>query len=201
MKKRILMPLVHGNEEIETITIFSILSRAGNILHLVKCDDDNNNNIHHNNSLEVTLSRGLRIKTNNTLNNIIKHNNININTYYDCIVLPGGLQGALNYNKSKTLINILHQRKHLNKLYASICATPGVFLAKNNLLHSTATCYPSFKSNLLSYGINYINSPYIIDNNILTGRSAGDALKFSLQLVTLLNGEAVSTKVQSTVLL
>jgi 4-methyl-5(b-hydroxyethyl)-thiazole monophosphate biosynthesis len=192
------MPLVHGNEEIETITIFSILSRAGNILHLVKCDNDNNNN---NNRSEVTLSRGLRIKTNNTLHNIIKYNNINIYTYNDCIVLPGGLQGAINYNKSKTLINILHQRKHLNKLYASICATPGVFLAKNNLLHSIATCYPSFKSNLLSHGIKYINAPYIIDNNIITGRSAGDALKFSLQLITLLNGDAVSTSVKSTVLL
>ena len=196
MKKRILMPLVHGNEEIETITIFSILSRAGNILHLVKCNDDNTQ---HNDSLDVTLSRGLRVKTNNTLHHIIKRNDIN--TYYDCIVLPGGLQGAINYNKSKTLINILHQRKHLNKLYASICATPGVFLANNNLLHSKATCYPSFKLNLLSHGIKYTNAPYVIDNNIITGRSAGDALQFSLQLVTTLNGFDVYNKVKSSVLL
>lgn len=195
MKKRILIPLVHGNEEIETITIFSILSRAGNTIHLVKCDDMNNNN------LEVTLSRGLRIKTDNNLSNVINKYKRNINNCYDCIVLPGGLQGAINYNKSKTLINVLYERKYMNKLYGSICATPGMFLARNNLLHSIATCFPSFKEQLIKNGIQYKNEPFIIDNNIITGRSAGDALKFSLQIVKMLNGIEVSNKVKSSVLL
>ena len=190
------MPLAHGNEEIETTTIFSVLSRAGNILHLVKCDDDNADN--NSNNLEVTLSRGLRVTTNNNLSSIIHRN---VNTYYDCIVLPGGLQGAINYNKSKTLINILHERKRINKLYAGICATPGVFFARNHLLRSKATCFPSFKHSLLSHGVQYINTPYVIDNSIITGRSAGDALQFSLQLVAALNGVEVYDKVKSGILL
>lgn len=198
MKKRILIPLVNGNEEIETITIFSILSRAGNLVNLIKCNDLPNDNTK---ALEITLSRGLRIKANTTLTSILSPLKTSFNTPIDCIVLPGGLTGASNYNKSKTLINILRHRKQTNKLYGAICATPSIFLAKHNLLFSKATCFPSFKSSLIEHGIQYHNTPFVIDNNIITGRSAGDALAFSLQLVRMLNGSDTYASIKKSVLL
>ena len=149
MKKRILMPLVHGNEEIETITIFSILSRAGNILHLVKCDDDDDNNIHHNNSLEVTLSRGLRIKTNNTLNNIIKHNmQVNIKHY--------------NLILSYILSNIiLSYAKYIKLLFNYVISLIYIYLYTVNMNPHLIIIHPlhiiSFNSFFASFILTFLN--------------------------------------------
>ena len=41
MIKKVLIPIIAGNEEIETSCIYSILSRAGNKVTLSKCNINN----------------------------------------------------------------------------------------------------------------------------------------------------------------
>lgn len=190
MFKKVLIPLITGNEEIETVTIYSILSRAGNKVLLSKCPEINKAD----NNLNVKLSRGLTIRANRELS-------YNMKNKFDLIILPGGLLGAKNYNKCEMIKRILYYRKKENLLYGAICATPGVFLAKNNLLNYSATCFPSFKNNLTEHGYKYENKPIVQDGNIITGRGAGDAITFSLKLVKILNGKNIYNNVKKSLLL
>jgi putative intracellular protease/amidase len=50
-------------------------------------------------------------------------------------------------------------------LYASICATPALFLAPNKLLIKKATCFSTFNHLILKNGYEYLDKPYIIDDN------------------------------------
>ena len=175
MIKKVLIPIIAGNEEIETSCIYSILSRAGNKVTLSKC------NLNNESSLNVKLSRGLNIKANCFLSSDMKDK-------FDLVVLPGGLAGAKNYNKCEMLKEMLRYRKEKGLLYGGICATPGVFLAKNKLLSTKGTCFPTFMNIVMENGYLYENKPFVIDRNVLTGRGAGDAMTYALNLVKIING-------------
>ena len=84
------------------------------------------------------------------------------------------------------LKEMLRYRKEKGLLYGGICATPGVFLAKNKLLSTKGTCFPTFMN--IENGYLYENKPYVIDRNVLTGRGAGDAMTYALNLVKIING-------------
>ena len=86
------------------------------------------------------------------------------------------------------LKEMLRYRKEKGLLYGGICATPGVFLAKNKLLSTKGTCFPTFMNIVMENGYLYENKPYVIDRNVLTGRGAGDAMTYALNLVKIING-------------
>lgn len=184
--KNILIPIANGIEEIETSSIFSVLVRAGNTVRL--------SSIHQRLENDITLSRGMRIKADTLLAN-------EDHKQYDMLIMPGGVNGAKNYNQSNRLIAILKERKEKQMLYAAICASPGLFLAPNKLLGQRATGYPTFKNNILRAGCQYENQSVIVDSNIITGRGAGDAIVFALKLVEILNGISKANEVQSGLLL
>jgi hypothetical protein len=55
LKKKIIVAIVEGSEEIETVTITNILTRASNEVKLCKVDINGDNN------LIVPLARGIKI--------------------------------------------------------------------------------------------------------------------------------------------
>ena len=56
--KRVMIACVEGNEEIETVTISNILTRAGNEVKICKVNiEEGTNQINK----EITLARGIRI--------------------------------------------------------------------------------------------------------------------------------------------
>jgi hypothetical protein len=55
LKKKILVTIIEGSEEIETVTIANILTRANNDVKLCKVDINNDKN------LIVQLARGIKI--------------------------------------------------------------------------------------------------------------------------------------------
>ncbi len=56
--KRVMMAVVEGNEEIETITISNVLIRAGNEVKICKVNIDDEGN---EKNYEIKLARGLKI--------------------------------------------------------------------------------------------------------------------------------------------
>ena len=66
---------------------------------------------------------------------------------FDCIVLPGGLEGARAFRDCPLLIKTLKLfLDDKNKLVAAICASPSLVLNHHNLLndYSKVTSYPTF---------------------------------------------------------
>jgi DJ-1/PfpI family len=98
MKKRVLVPIANGSEEIETTCITDTLVRFG--AHVViasvhgsseqdakndkKNDNDNNNN--NNDDLICKMSRGIKVMADTTMSQAAKEE-------WDLIVLPGGMPG------------------------------------------------------------------------------------------------------------
>ena len=117
----------------------------------------------------------------------------------DAIVLPGGMPGTLNLEKSEKVNEFIDRASSDGKLICAICAAPSVLGHKNLLRGKTATCFPGFEKDL--YGAVATGAPVERDGNIITARGMGVALEFGLKTVEALCGsevaESIKTSVQS----
>ena len=81
-------------------------------------------------------------------------------------------------------------------LIGAICAAP-VVLAKEGLLQEKrATCYPDKAEEL---GDSYVDEDVVVDLPFVTGKSAGVAQQFALQLIEELRGKEAADEVAAKV--
>lgn len=107
---------------------------------------------------------------------------------YDLIVLPGGIPGAENLQKSEILAELLKRQNQEEKLFGAICASPAVVLEHHGLLDGKeATCHPLFAEKLQSQ--EHVDKGVVFDKNCVTGRGAGASIEFGLELLGILMGE------------
>lgn len=99
----------------------------------------------------------------------------------DGVVLPGGMPGTLNLEKSQVvqdMIDICYQNE---KLVAAICAAPSVLGHKGLLQGKKATCFPGFEQDC--EGALMRPDAVVTDGNIITAKGAGCAVAFGAALV------------------
>ena len=109
-------------------------------------------------------------------------------TNLDMIVLPGGLGGVATVRSSKAAMDALKFAWDNGKFVAAICAGPTVLADLGITEGKNATCYPGCESGM--GGANMIPDVACVrDGKLITGTSAGSAVKFGLQLVEALAGE------------
>ena len=165
MRKTVLIVLADGFEEIDAITPIDVLRRAG--LEVIVAGVGKR---------EVTGAHEITVET-----------DLMIEQYQgnpDAIVLPGGMPGAENLQKSEALKDMLQKMKRSGKLIAAICASPAVVLAPNGILDGKkATCYPGFE-NELGPRVKFSTERVICDGTVITSRGPGTAMEFSLELVS-----------------
>lgn len=167
MKKKALLMLVDGFEEIEAITPVDILRRAG--ISLTLCGLIKR---------EVTGSHGIKILADITFDQIEED--------YDALILPGG-QGAENLSGSDKLIGLIKKMYKQGRIIAAICAAPVVVLAGSGILSGKkATCYPGMEGGFPKT-VTVVNQPLVIDGNIITANGPAAAASFSFKLVELLS--------------
>ena len=182
MKKKVLVPLADGFEEIEAVTIIDVLRRAGAIVTVAGVG-----------ALQITASRGVRVVADKLIADCTTES-------YDLIALPGGMPGAENLYASGMVRNLLHTQWNENRLIAAICAAPAVVLAPMGLLKGRrATCHPSFFKQLG----NAISSRdrVVVDDRIITSQGPGSALEFALKLAEILFGETKAADVSAPMVL
>ncbi|MDH5560044.1 MAG: DJ-1/PfpI family protein [Deltaproteobacteria bacterium] len=169
MKKKVLIPVADGVEEIEAVTQIDILRRAGAEVTVASV-----------NRLNIIASRGVKLEADCLIGELKE-------TEFDLISLPGGLKGAENLRDSAILIGILKKQQSAGRLYGAICASPAVVFEPHGLLgDKKATCYPDFSDKLK----NKSDARVVFDQGCVTGKGPGAALEYSLKLVELLFGEA-----------
>jgi len=169
MRKKVLIVLAEGFEEIEAITPMDILRRAD--LEVIVAGVGRK---------EVTGAHGVRVQA----DVILEH----CRDIPDAVVLPGGLPGAENLSKSKELEHLIRKMDQAGKLIGAICAAPSLVLARKGFLDGRkATCYPGFEKN---FGPNATFSPdrVVRDGHVVTSRGPGSAMEFALELVEQLAG-------------
>lgn len=165
--------LANGFEEVEAITPIDYLRRCEELD--VKTVGISGKMIES--SRQVTLLTDLTIYD-------IDYDNI------EMIILPGGMPGTINLEKSPEVIKAIHHCMKNNLPIAAICAAPSILGHLGYLQGKKATCAEGFSQELL--GAEYTGEPVEVSGNIITARGAGVANQFAFKIIeTLLSKERV----------
>ena len=168
--KSVAIILENGFEEIEAITPYDLLNRAG-----IKCD------LVSTKSNEVTGAHGINIgaKLISSFDN------------YDMIVLPGGMPGAKNLSENEIVLDAINDFADKDKFIAAICASPALVLTKTNVIEGKkVTCYPGMEENFKNS--DYQNKKVVVDGKIITSQGPATSIDFALALIEALGGDAKS---------
>ena len=156
--------LATGFEEIEAISIIDILRRGGVELDIVSVS-----------GMEfVEGAHGITVKSDALFFSIDFSD-------YELFVLPGGMPGTTNLSKHEGLCELLKNISAQGKRIGAICAAPSVLGQLGLLEGKLATCYPGVEGQLV--GANVVDQDIVRDGNLITGRGAGVAMKFGLELL------------------
>ncbi len=172
----VVIVLADGFEEIEAVSPYDILTRGGVktvFAGVFKKEAESRNGVKivcHSLLSEVDLSK------------------------VTMLVLPGGMPGVENLEKSEELkadIGILLQA---GKKIGAICAAPSI-LGKMGLLNGKKACsYTDFEKDL--HGAEITRDKVAIDLPFITSRGAGTASDFGFALLSVLKGEKLSDKIR-----
>ncbi len=110
----------------------------------------------------------------------------------DGVVLPGGMPGTLNLEKSQVVQDMIDLCYKNDKLVAAICAAPSVLGHKGLLQGKKATCFPGFEKDCV--GALMQPDTVVTHNNIITAKGAGCAVAFGAALVAYFKDAATAEK-------
>jgi len=170
MKKRILLPLAEGFEEIEAVSLIDIIRRGGidvTTVYLTK------------NSL-VLGANNIKVEADKNIDTINPND-------FDMIVLAGGWGGTNRLAEDNRVQNILKSFKRENKYIGAICAAPYA-LNRAGVLNHNYTCYPSVEKDIRLEGYRS-DKKVVIDDKVITSRGPATAICFALEIIKILVGE------------
>ena len=168
--KTVAIILENGFEEIEAITPYDLLNRAG-----IKCD------LVSTKATNVTGAHGanFEVKLVSSFDN------------YDMIVLPGGMPGAKNLSENKIVLNTINDFAKKGKFVAAICAAPALVLTKTNVIDDkNVTSYPGMEGNFKNS--NYQNKKVVVDGKVITSQGPATSINFALTLIDVLGEDSKS---------
>ena len=110
---------------------------------------------------------------------------------------PGGMPGTLNLGASETVNKVIKKFAGEGKIVAAICAAPSVLGELGMLKGKRACCYPSFEEKLNCLEVSY--EPVVTDGRITTSRGMGTAVRFSLELVSVLYGKEKADEIAESI--
>lgn len=161
--------LADGFEEAEALVTIDILRRAKIEVETVSVEGK-----------AVKGAHGIVVSADKTAQEIDLNNN------FDGVILPGGMPGTLNLEKSSVVIEALKKADNENLIIAAICAAP-MILGKMGLLKGKkAVCYPGFEEDML--GAHVQNASVVEDMNIVTGKGPGAVFDFAFKLCDMIKG-------------
>ena len=173
--------LADGFEEIEALCVLDFLRRAGISVTTVGVSGKVANGSHQ---IPVTCD--------------ITENELDLNSDFDMIILPGGMPGSANLDNSLVVDKMIKRAVNEDKFICAICAAPFILGKRGLLKGKSATCYPGFEGQLT--GAKLVNQGVVRDGKIITGRAMGSAHDFGLEIVEALCGKEMRQKLKEAVL-
>ena len=112
----------------------------------------------------------------------------------EAVILPGGMPGTLNLERSATVNAFVDYAYENEKLLCAICAAPSILGHKGMLKGKKAVCFPGFESEL--EGAQLSDSFVVTHDNIITAKGMGSAVKFGIAIGAAFIGEAKMKKIE-----
>lgn len=179
---KIMVFLAEGFEEVEALTVVDYLRRVGIEVDMVSISEE----------LNVKGAHGIELVGDKLLKDLDTDQ-------YQALVIPGGLPGATNLQKSKGVIKAVQDLNKNGKLIAAICAGPIVLQEAGIMNEKKFTCYPGFEDEIKD-GV-HTKGSVVRDGNIITSQGPAFAMDFSLMLVEYLLGKEKKDELGKSILL
>lgn len=125
----------------------------------------------------------------------IDEREVKLSDELDAIVLPGGMPGTLNLEKSDTVQGAIDFCHENGRKICAICAAPSILGHKGLLSGKKACCFPGFEQELT--GAEVTNDFTCADGNIITAKGAGSAISFGYEIVKALGAKAKADKIKA----
>ena len=167
--------LADGFEEIEALTAVDILRRAEYEVKTVGVG-----------AKQVTGAHGITVAADLEEKDVTTDDLV-------MAVLPGGLPGTLNLEKSP-IVRACVEYCFKEAYVAAICAAPSILGHWGMLKGRRAICFPGFESQL--EGASISRHRVCTDGKLITAKGPGVALDFALKIVELLSGIEASDKLK-----
>lgn len=178
--------LADGFEDVEALATNDVLRRGGVETTLVALTDDP----------IVESSHGVWITAEAFLPEVdTDHAGT---TADDVMIFPGGMPGSKTLATCSPLIQLMQEHYAAGGTVAAICAAPGLVLSQlEGVWEGTPfTCFEGFQDMLIAKGARFTPAPAVRSGRIVTGRSAGHAVAFGLEILRGLKGDEVAEKVR-----
>lgn len=176
----ILVFLADGFEEVEALTPVDYLRRCELTVKTVGVRGK-----------MVRGSHGITVIADLTMYDIIMED-------IEMIVLPGGMPGTVNLEKSMLLQKIIDYCAQKQIPIGAICAAPSILGHKGLLKGRRATCFAGYDQEL--EGAEYTGSSVETDGNIITSRGPGTANQFAFALAEKMLGKEGASRLPQAVL-
>ncbi len=165
--KKIAVLVIDRVEEIECLTVVDFCRRAGIDVTMISVTGNT----------EVTGSHGIRFLTDALFDET------DFETF-DAVVYPGGA-GTSALGEVPGTRELAKRFLDSGKLLAAICAAPGMLSETGLLKGRKATGFPGCKPEGMA---EWTDNPAECDGNLITGRGAGCASLFALEIIRYLCG-------------
>lgn len=169
--------LANGFEEIEGLTVVDFLRRA---------------------ELDVcTVGIGGKLITG--AHNIpvfcdLDESEVRLDDELRAVVLPGGMPGTLNLEKSETVKKAVNYCADNDRFVCAICAAPSILGHMGLLKGKKACCFPGFENELEGAAV---GSDYVCcDGKFITAKGMGAAIDFSEKITACLINENKAKKIK-----
>lgn len=179
--------LADGFEDVEALATNDVLRRGGVKVSLVSVSDDP----------FVVSSHGVTIGIECSINEIDLDDHKGTDAK-DVMIFPGGMPGTKNLAACKPLMKAMKAHYAAGGTVAAICAAPGLVLGQlgEELEGVEFTCFDGFDEIPATYGARFTPKPAVTCGRIITGRSAGHAVEFGLQVLAKVKGDEAAAKVE-----
>jgi len=175
--KRVLMLLAKGVEPLEMAAFTDVLGWASLIgeEHIELCDAGLDKNI--------TTTFGLQLKPNHLLSEL------DLNRF-DALALPGGFEPSGFYEDalSEDFLEVIRHFSERKQTIASVCVSSLSLGTAGILKGRRATTYHQVggkrKQQLEATGAQFVDTPLVIDEHIITSTGPGTALEVAFELLT-----------------
>ncbi|KAF9975485.1 hypothetical protein BGZ65_008236 [Modicella reniformis] len=193
-KKRALVLIADGTEEMEAVITIDVLVRGGIEVTVASTNPSEST------SESVKCSRGVRIVPDTHLSVLP----LDDSQLYDVLMIPGGAPGAKSM-ASSPLVHRWIQAHHAKPgvFIAAVCAGPTVLKAAGVARGAKVTSHPSVKDELSGF-FDYqdnVKGPAIVVkdemNKLLTSRGPGSTFELALKIVEEVRGKDVMESVRT----
>ena len=180
--------LADGFEEIEALATLDVLRRGGIDVNTVSITDD----------VVVTGAHGVPVKADLARSMFETRAQFDGTEENDVMVFPGGMPGTKNLAEDARLMELMKRHYAEGGTLAAICAAPGLVISQlPSLKGKMFTCYDGFEAAPIAKGGEYVKTPCVADENLITGRGPGCAVDFGLAIVEHLKGADLAQELRT----